>query len=214
MKSLISTILFATSSVFNLAIAEGWGIDLAYGVGMSDQPIFTYIYPDGSTNKLVPGDGFSFLLSKDVFQLGPAALNLRAGLNWEAQTGDSLSGEAMNHRFSYLPVYLTGKLDLSRQLSIAGGLSYLFLPKYVGQVGSDKVIAELASSFGYNAELRYTAIQNVDNPKRVIPGIFVRYSTNSASLTTVSSNQGDTIEVPDGYSIDISALSFGITFEF
>ncbi|MEJ2065368.1 MAG: hypothetical protein P8X74_19155, partial [Reinekea sp.] len=62
MKSLISIALFTTSTVFNLAFAQGWDINLSYGVGMSDQAVSTYIYPDGSTNELTPGDGFSFLL--------------------------------------------------------------------------------------------------------------------------------------------------------
>jgi len=166
------------------AFTQANDFEFNLGLGLSDVPIATFHYTDGSTKDLTAGNGLGILFGTDLYQAGPVTLQAKAGFHFTSMY-ESQDDLTVSHTLSYAPLMLNARYGLTDKISISGGVSYLALPRYTIRVNDDKLKTKLKSSIGFNIEAKYKFTEKSEYRKTDL-SYTLRLVSNTAEYVSYS----------------------------
>jgi hypothetical protein len=194
----------------------GWDVTRDPAVGISE-----YDYTDGTTEKLVAGDGFGLLIGTELFQLDKVSFDARIGAQFKSMDATDVDGYDTSDVYYFFPVFLNANYEISKRWSVSGGASILLKPTYWQQYDGEDYFVTAKHSIGFNAELRYLAIPASLESKMETYYVF-RYLHNNIEYDEIDDGDDtyDFDEYNDAYGLgltgteEIRALQFGLKIRF
>ncbi len=213
MKTTTKQIIASVMTIGAMASANALEIDIYGAFGMDDEPIFQYLYDDGSTQDLMAGGGIGVYAGHSQRVLGPVKAQLRGGI----QHGiiEEVDGQvSYRDTFTYFPLYANLMVNVSPEISIVGGAFYALNPFYKQTVNDNHSVQRLQSDVGYNLALRWMATpKSPDNDNTLY--MEVRYEYTEAELTTYSDTLGNSVDLSGLFEpIPITNLGLAIGLKF
>jgi hypothetical protein len=164
-----------------------------------------YSYSDGSTKTLVAGNGFGLIVNQKLTTYKSVELIAGVGFQWGSISDDTTS-TSFYDGLTYFPAELNAKYNLTKEIAVKGGLSYLLMPTYVSQVGNYKAKIKGSSNLGYNLSLQYD-----------LEGVYLygKYSANKISYTEFSDSDGAKSDISGAIDDEVvGAIQFGVGIDF
>lgn len=212
MKALAAAGCLSVTSGLSLAI----DVEPYVGFGLTGDPVAgvaEYTYTDGSEETLVAGSGFGVLIGSEVYRKDDISFDVRVGAQIMTMSGTTTEGEDTNDTIYYFPVLANVGYDLSRRWSVAAGASILLFPTYWSHYDGDNGYIRGNTSFGFNAELRYTAI-----PFRLDRGYeafyVLRYQHNNVEYDEIEDYDGETYDASGIDDEEIRSIQLGLKLRF